>query len=77
MVSRRTRALLLAWAGLITLSTIHTGNHYGIDAAAGVLLAASVHLVAVRVRQDRVRQAQLRQFRVRQARVVVPKEVLS
>ena len=67
MVSRRTRALLLAWAGLITLSTIHTGNHYGIDAAAGVLLAMSVHLVAVRVRQ----------FRVRQARVVVPKEVLS
>ena len=72
MVSRRTRALLLAWAGLITLSTIHTGNHYGIDAAAGVLLAVSVHLVAVRVRQARVRQ-----FRVRQPRVVVPKEVLS
>jgi len=82
MVSRRTRALLLVWAGLITLSTIHTGNHYGIDAAAGVLLAVSVHLAAIRVRQDRVRQAQLRharvrQFRVRQARVVVPKEVLS
>ena len=77
MVSRRTRALLLAWAGLITLSTIHTGNHYGIDAAAGVLLAVSVHLAAIRVRQDRVRQAQLRHARVRQTRVVVPKEVLS
>ena len=67
MFSRRTRAVLLVWAGLITLSTIHTGNHYGIDAAAGVLLAVSVHLTAIRVRQARVRQT----------RVVVPKEVLS
>ena len=47
---RRLRLVLLAWAALITISTIHTGNHYSIDAVAGVLVAIGVHHVAVRIR---------------------------
>jgi membrane-associated phospholipid phosphatase len=40
--TRRSRLLLLTWAALIVISTIHTGNHYAIDAAAGVLTAVGV-----------------------------------
>ena len=62
LFSRRTRAVLLVWAGLIAISTIHTGNHYGIDAVAGVLVALGVRLAAGQIRR---------------ARATIPKEALS
>ena len=43
----RRRYALVIWALLITLSTVHTGNHYGLDAGAGVLLAVCVYAAVV------------------------------
>jgi membrane-associated phospholipid phosphatase len=40
------RAALIAWAALITVSTVHTGNHYGLDAVAGVAVALLIRLIA-------------------------------
>jgi len=62
LFSRRTRFVLLVWAGLITLSTIYTGNHYSIDAVAGVLVAVGVRLAADQICR---------------ARAAIPKEALS
>ena len=42
------RVILVSWAGLIVLSTLHTGNHYALDAAAGLLLAGGVRFVLTR-----------------------------
>jgi len=47
-LARRQRIALLVWAGLIGVSTVHTGNHYALDAAAGLLLALGVRSVLVR-----------------------------
>ena len=47
-VARPWALLLIAWAGLIAVSTIVTGNHYAIDAACGLAVAVGVHLVLAR-----------------------------
>jgi membrane-associated phospholipid phosphatase len=52
------RAALLAWAGLIALSTLHTGNHYALDAAAGLLLAGGVRFILTRSRAARSTRTQ-------------------
>jgi len=47
-VSRRLRAVLVAWAVLVSVSTVYTGNHYALDAVAGVILTLGVRFVLTR-----------------------------
>jgi membrane-associated phospholipid phosphatase len=58
-LSRRRRIALLVWAALISISTVHTGNHYALDAAAGLLLAVVVRFALARssaVQRPRTRE---------------------
>lgn len=48
----RAKVLCLLWAALIIVSTVHTNNHYAIDAVAGISLAALVHIKELRHEKD-------------------------
>lgn len=54
------RALIVAWAALVAVATVHTGNHYTLDSAAGLLLAVGVRTIAARGPLPRLRPCQRR-----------------
>jgi membrane-associated phospholipid phosphatase len=53
IVGRRVGLVMGAWALLVAIATVHTGNHYVIDSVAGLAVAVAVHAVAVGRPQDR------------------------
>ena len=50
-VGRWSRALLLAYAGLMAVALVYTGEHYVVDVAAGWLTAGTAVLVGVASRR--------------------------
>lgn len=55
--SRLAKGLWLAWPAWVAFAVMATGNHFWLDVAAGILLAAATGLALRRVRRPRVARA--------------------